>query len=89
MNRLVLFAGSAAAVFLLLVLLDKRKALDLGAAAGGAVIDAAAGGVIALGEGLSIPRTNPSACERALAEGRTWDASFACPAGTFIKSFFS
>lgn len=33
---------------------------------------------------FAIPKTNMTECERAMAEGRTWDASFACPAGTFI-----
>lgn len=30
------------------------------------------------------PRTNETECDRALREGRTWDASFACPAARFI-----
>lgn len=33
---------------------------------------------------FSIPSTNMTECERAMAEGRTWDASWACPAGTFF-----
>lgn len=33
---------------------------------------------------FAIPKTNMTECERAMAEGRTLDASFACPAGTFI-----
>lgn len=40
------------------------------------------------GELLGIPRTDETECEKALREGRTWDASFACPAGTFIGSIF-
>ncbi|MBV6324359.1 hypothetical protein [Duganella violaceipulchra] len=40
------------------------------------------------GDLLGIPRTNETECEKALREGRTWDASFACPAGTFIGSVF-
>lgn len=44
--------------------------------------------VLDAGDLLGIPRTNETACEKALREGRTWDASFACPAGTFLGSFF-
>lgn len=59
--------------------------LDLGAMAGTAVVNAAAGGVIAVGQAVGIPRTNMTECEKAKAEGRTWDASFACPASTFLS----
>lgn len=52
----------------------------------GAVGDAASGAVLGIGDVLGVPRTDMTECERALAEGRTWDASFACPAGTFISS---
>jgi len=59
-------------------------------AAAGAVVDAAAGATAGVVYGVSdrigIPRTNQTECERAIAEGRTWDASFACPAGTFLGS---
>ena len=41
--------------------------------------------VYAVGDWVGIPRTNMTECERAKAEGRTWDASFACPAGDFIE----
>lgn len=44
--------------------------------------------VIAGGEVVGIPRTNQTECEKAKAEGRTWDASFACPAGDFLKYLF-
>ena len=65
---------------------------DIGAGAGSAVVDVVdgviSGGAIAIGDKIGIPKTNLTECERALAEGRTWDASFACPAGKFIGSFF-
>lgn len=50
--------------------------------------DAAAGAVIGTGKILGIPETNETECQKALREGRTWDASFACPAGTFLGSLF-
>lgn len=50
--------------------------------------DVAAGAVIGAGRAVGIPETDAQACYKAIAEGRTWDASFLCPAGTFIKSVF-
>lgn len=64
----------------------------IGEGAGGAVVDlvdgAVAGVAYGVGDKLGVPRTEKTACQKALDEGRTLDASFACPAGTFIKSFF-
>lgn len=54
----------------------------------GAVADVGAGVAIGVGDVLGLPRTDLTECERAIAEGRTWDASFVCPAGTFIRSVF-
>lgn len=34
---------------------------------------------------FALPSTNQTECERAMAEGRTWDASFACDASTFLR----
>jgi hypothetical protein len=64
-------------------------AAELGAAAGGAVVEAAAGAVVGIGGAVGIPPTDTAACDRALAEGRLWDASFACPAGAFIGGIFN
>jgi hypothetical protein len=33
---------------------------------------------------VGVPKTDKTECEQAMEEGRTWDASFACPAGTFV-----
>lgn len=54
-------------------------------AATGVVVDAASGVVIGAGKAVGIPETDESECAKAMREGRTWDASFACPAGTFLK----
>lgn len=58
------------------------------AAAAGAVIDAAHGAVVGtvttIGQAVGIPTTNMTQCERDMAAGNWWDASFSCPAGTFI-----
>jgi hypothetical protein len=50
--------------------------------------DAAAGVVVGIGQAVGIPATDESECDRARREGRTWDASFACPAGTFLGYLF-
>ena len=65
----------------------------LGAQLGGSAVDLADGiftGVVTgIGERVGIPSTSASECDRAIAEGRYWDASFHCPAGTFIKGLFA
>jgi hypothetical protein len=43
------------------------------------------GAVTGAGQIVGIPATNMTECERAIAEGRTWDASLMCPAGRFIS----
>jgi fructose-specific phosphotransferase system IIC component len=49
-----------------------------------------AGGVVeGIGDSLGVPRTDQTECDRALAEGRLWDASFACPAGRFVSGVFT
>lgn len=58
-------------------------------ALGSAVGDAATGVVYGIGDAVGIPRTDMTECERALAEGRTWDASFACPASNFLSSIWN
>lgn len=55
------------------------------AAVVGAAGEAASGAVLGIGDVIGIPRTNETECERAIREGRTWDASFACPAGRFLS----
>lgn len=52
----------------------------------GIIADTGAGVAIGIGDVIGIPRTDETECARAIREGRTWDASFACPAGTFIGS---
>lgn len=67
----------------------KGAAQDVGEAVSGAIVGAAdgvlTGTVTGVGQVVGIPKTNMTACEKAMAEGRTWDASFDCPAGTWLK----
>ncbi len=53
-------------------------------AAVGAVGDVATGTVVGAGQLVGIPATNQTQCQRDLAAGDWWEASFSCPAGTFI-----
>lgn len=64
----------------------KGQAQAAGAAVGAAVVDAGAGVVLGIGDAIGIPRTNASECQRAIDDGRWWDASKACPAGDYIEA---
>ena len=83
-----LLGAAALAVLGVYVLARARPgesiATTIGAAAGQAVADVTGGAVLGVGDALGVPRTDETECQRALREGRLWDASFACPAGTFI-----
>lgn len=64
-------------------------AREAGAAAGGAIVDAGVGIVEGIGEAVGIPRTDQTECQRLIAAGDWWAASFACPAGDFLGAVFS
>lgn len=50
-------------------------------AAGGAIT----GTITAIGEQVGIPQTNRSQCQLDLMAGKTWDASFSCPAADWLR----
>lgn len=81
-----LLAGGAVLAALAYVALKGPAAVgaDIGGAAVDMVDGVLSGAVVRVGEKVGVPQTNVSACDRAIAEGRTWDASFACPAGRFL-----
>lgn len=81
MGKLMLLAAAAYGVYYVATKGVKAAAT----AATGVVTDAAAGVVIGAGKAVGIPETDESECAVALREGRMWDASFACPASTFLK----
>lgn len=87
------YVVAGGAVIAALLWAATRGSKGTGEAIGGAVVDLAdgivSGAVVGTGQLVGIPATNMTECERAKAEGRTWDASFACPAGNFIKYLFS
>lgn len=70
------------------LVLVKRNLTGIVANAGSAAVeiiaDTGAGVAIGVGDIIGIPRTNETECQKAMREGRTLDASFACPAGTFL-----
>lgn len=82
-----LAAGGVAAVALLWM--ATRGTKDAGQAIGSGAVNLVdgivSGGVIGAGELIGLPPTNLTECERAKMEGRTWDASFACPAKDFLS----
>lgn len=86
-DKAALLAAGAGAVFLGAWYLQSRLG-NIVEAAPQIVADTAAGLVLGTGDVFGIPRTNETECQRAIREGRTWDASFACDATTFIKSVF-
>lgn len=100
-TNLMLFGAGACALLLigwyaktkisdaLDVVSDPEAVRQMAINGAGAVVGAAdgliVGSVTAAGKAVGVPETNMTECERAMAEGRTWDASFACPASDFLK----
>lgn len=58
----------------------------VGEAGAKVLYDATTGAVIGVGKAVGVPETDMSECAKAVADRRYWDASFACPAGTFVKA---
>ncbi len=85
--------GAAGAVYLAqkksLAAVAAGAGVAAGEAAGQAIVGAGTGLVFGLGDAVGVPRTNETECERAKREGRTLDASFACPAGDFWSYLWS
>lgn len=91
-DETILIAGLAGVGLFLLVYLS-RNAKSVGESVGSVAVDLTngviTGTVTAAGEVVGIPKTNQSECDKAKAEGRTWDASFACPAGDFLSYWWA
>lgn len=86
-----LIAGGVAVAALLWI--NTKGAKNTGQALGTGAVNMVdgilTGGVTGIGEVFNVPPTNLTECERAKLEGRTWDASFACPAKDFLKYVFN
>lgn len=87
------YLAAGGAVLAALLWIKAKGASGTGQAIGQAAVDLAdgivSGAVVGAGSLVGIPATDQAECERAKAEGRTWDASFACPAGNFLKYLFN
>lgn len=81
-----MIAAAMIAAALAFVALKGAKGVGYAIAAGAVdLVDGVFTGTVeTIGINVGIPKTNLSECEKAKAEGRTWDASFACPAANFI-----
>jgi len=83
-RALVLYVGlGLVAVAVVAYALKNSEALGRGLvnAADGLV----SGTVKGVGSLVGVPDTDEQKCAAAMAAGRTWDASFYCPAGTWLK----
>lgn len=88
----VMIAGlGLAAVAVLLIFRD--AAGQVARATTGAAVDlvdnVVSGAVVGVGEGVGVPATNIDQCAADKAAGRTWDASFSCPAKDFLGWWWS
>lgn len=90
---LVLVGGGALLAFIAWRKVAADGVAATAGAAGSAAVDAAGGfvggAVQAVGTAVGIPRTDASACDRAIAAGDLWRASFDCPAATFLGAIGS
>lgn len=92
--RPVMIGGAVLVGGLALYILAKRQpgqslAGAVGTGAVGAVADVATGVIKGVGGVFGVPDTNMDQCSQDLAAGRTWDASFSCPASRFVGSVFN
>jgi hypothetical protein len=104
MKKIALYSGAALAAGLLVyLLLTKKPGQGMAAAAGEGIVGGAvdfAGGVVSggsralggfvegIGSVLGVPVTNQTQCQKDLAAGNHWAASFSCPASDFIGNVF-
>lgn len=88
----IVAAGIAVAALGFFLLSRRGVAAATGSAIGGAAVGLADGAVTGVVKGIGgvvgVPDTNETECDRAIREGRTWDASFACPAKKFLGYVF-
>lgn len=90
-KRLFMGAAIAGGLFAAWLMLRgaKQTAQDVAGGVVGMAEGTITGAVIGIGEGFGVPETSPTQCQRDKAAGRTWDASFSCPAKEFLSYFFS
>jgi hypothetical protein len=79
------FAGVAVGAYMLYKFVLSKGVFGASAAITRGAADAAAGVVVGAGEAIGIPQTDQERCAEAIYAGRTWDASFMCPAADFLR----
>lgn len=86
----VMMLGGAVVAGLALALMLKPRAVaeNAGRLAVGLAEGTATGVVVGIGSAVGVPETDRNQCAADIAAGRTWDASFSCPAKQFLTSFF-
>lgn len=89
-NNKALLIGACIALGALVVFVIAKGGLSKAAAAVGTAAvgaaDGAAGGVVqGIGATIGVPMTDEQKCQAAMASGNYTDASFYCPAPTFLK----
>lgn len=77
--------GLVAAVFVIWQRGAAQTAQDIGLGAVSAVDGAVGGVLMGAANVLGVPVTSKTQCQLDMEAGRTWDASFSCPAGTWLK----
>lgn len=85
-DMLIGLAAVAVAGVVLYVIVRGAPGVAQDAARG--AVNTVAGAVKGAAEGVGIPDTDKTKCQKALAEGRYWDASFDCPASDFVRGVF-
>lgn len=84
-QQYALIGGGVAVLLLWGPQLARWLAEKVGAAAAGIPIETATGIVLGVGDAVGIPRTDVDKCQAHVDAGEWLDASFYCPAGTFLK----
>lgn len=86
-NPIYLIAGAAALVAFLYLKKNGVQGItyNLAGAAVDAVNGIVTGTVVGLGQVVGIPATNMTQCQKDMANGNKWDASFSCDASTYLS----
>lgn len=89
LSKAEMIALGAVGIVVALVLKNgKAVGETIGSGAVDLVNGVVTGGVVSIGETVGIPATNVDQCAADRAAGKTWAASFSCPAKTFLKYLF-
>lgn len=87
-DNLLIGAAVAAVAYFVLRGGVRGVASDIGAAPFELTDGLLSGAVTGAGGLVGVPATNVTQCDKDLAAGRTWDASFSCPAKRWLGSLF-